>query len=142
MNLDPENPVVRLCASGMEAETAGKPDVARAKFHDAWATRRDDFEGAIAAHYVARQEPTEADRLWWNLEALRLADRVGDAGVEGFYPSLLLNLGHSFEKVGVPDVARRCYEQASARLGSLPPGPYATMVTDGVTRALERSGPA
>ncbi len=69
MHFDMDNPVMRLCADGMMAEGDGRPDDARASFEVAWAARRDDFDAAVAAHYVARH----ADDLAWNLLALRHA---------------------------------------------------------------------
>jgi hypothetical protein len=58
--MDPNNPVVRLCAAGMAAEGEGRPADAKALFEQAWAESRDDFEACIAAHYVARHQATAA----------------------------------------------------------------------------------
>jgi hypothetical protein len=61
---DPANRVVALCAEGMARE--GEPGVALRLFEEAWAARTDDFEAAIAAHYVARHQPTAEEALRWN----------------------------------------------------------------------------
>ena len=54
MSIDPINPVVLLCAAGMERE--GEPEEARRLFQQAWDARRNDYEAAIAAHYLARND--------------------------------------------------------------------------------------
>jgi hypothetical protein len=63
--IDPTNPVVALCAEGMARE--GEPAVAKRLFEEARSSRTDDFEAAIAAHYLARHQPTPADTLHWNV---------------------------------------------------------------------------
>ena len=59
MQLNPENPVVLCCMRGMEAEQRGEPERARELFEQAWNERTSDFEGCIAAHYLARQQADE-----------------------------------------------------------------------------------
>ncbi|KYF99828.1 hypothetical protein BE17_15770, partial [Sorangium cellulosum] len=131
-SIDPNNPVVRLCAEGMQAEGEGRYEDARALFERAWAACADDHDACIAAHYLARHQGTEQETLAWNQEALRRADAVGDDRVRGFYPSLLLNLGRSHEVLGDMAEARAFYERAAARLDELPAGPYGDMVRNAV----------
>ena len=76
--MDPNNPVVQLCAAGMQAESEGRSADAKALFEQAWSESRDDFEACIAAHYVARHQPTPDDELDWNRKALERAELVGD----------------------------------------------------------------
>ncbi|HYR08154.1 MAG TPA: hypothetical protein VEQ60_10315 [Longimicrobium sp.] len=136
--MDPDNPVVKLCAQGMEAELAGRPVEARDLFVRAWDARRDDYDASVAAHFVARHQPTPEETLRWNQEALARADAVGGERVRGFYPSLYLNVGHSHEQLGDPDEARRFYALAAAAATDLPAGPYGDTVRDGITRGLQR----
>jgi hypothetical protein len=136
--MDPDNPVVKLCAQGMEAEFAGRPVEARDLFLRAWEARGDDYDAAVAAHFVARHQATPAETLRWNQEALARADAVGDERVRGFYPSLYLNLGHSHEQLGDRDEARRFYGLADAAATDLPSGPYTDTVRDGIARGLQR----
>lgn len=141
--MDPNNPVVRLCAEGMQAELARRPDDARALFRQAWDARRSDYDACVAAHFLARQQETPGDALLWNRRALDHADAVEDGErVRGFYPSLYLNLAHSHEMLGAVDEARRYYALAEVRLGDLPEGPYGDVVRDGVARGRERVGAA
>lgn len=135
--MDPNNPVVKLCVAGMEAEGKGQLDAARQLFLQAWAQRQDDFEACIAAHYLARHQAPPA-MLHWNQVALDHAQAVGDERVAGFYPSLYLNLGWSYEQLAHLVDAADCYAQAAARLDHLPPGPYADVVRTGVSAGQAR----
>lgn len=136
--MDPDNPVVKLCGEGMAAEFAGRPVEARDLFVRAWELSADDYDASIAAHFVARHQPTPEETLRWNQEALARADAVADDRVRGFYPSLYLNLGHSHEQLGDLDEARRFYELAAAAATDLPPGPYGDTVRDGIARGRQR----
>lgn len=132
MTMDPANAVVRLCGAGMRAEAEGRADAARELFAQAWETAADDYEKCVAAHYVARHQPTPEDTLRWNQECLDRAALVGDERVAGFYPSLHLNLAKAHADLDHPDQARDHYERSAARLRDLPPGPY----TDGLRYAV------
>jgi hypothetical protein len=137
--LDPDNPVVRLCVAGMQAESEGQSAHARDLFAQAWAARQDDFDACIAAHYVARHQECPEDTLHWNQEALTRADAVHDDRVRAFYPSLYLNLGLSYEALGNQVKARHYYELAATRLADLPTGPYRNLVQTGITAGRTRT---
>ncbi|MFD3807143.1 hypothetical protein ACFWSF_32910 [Streptomyces sp. NPDC058611] len=79
--MNPDQQTVRLCAEGMAAEAEGRDDDARDLFREAWDRAGDDYEACVAAHYLARQQPTPEAALHWNLTCLERADRVGDARV-------------------------------------------------------------
>jgi hypothetical protein len=111
MNL--ENPVVQLCVQGAQAEFEGRKEEARALYRRAWETAADDYEACIAAHYVARFQDRPEDVFHWNQTALTHADAVRDERVQDFYPSLYLNMGHSFELLGNSSEARRYFDLAA-----------------------------
>jgi len=98
--MDLDDPVVRLCAEGMQAEAAGRSDEAHALFRQAWDAATDDYGACVAAHYLARHQKTPEDVLRWNQECLERADRLGDERVRGFYPSLHLNLARAHDELG------------------------------------------
>lgn len=136
--MDPNNPVIKLCAEGMQAETQGKNQSALELFTQAWEASQDDYEACVAAHYLARQQTTPQDVLRWNQEALQRAEAVDDERVEGFYPSLYLNMGYSYEVLGKRTEAMRYYQLAAARVEALPEGMYGEIVRDGIARGLQR----
>jgi tetratricopeptide (TPR) repeat protein len=136
--MDPDNPVVKLCAEGARAEIEGRYDDARDLIMRAWAARRDDYDACVAAHFVARHQESPEEALRWNQAALEHADRDASGGAAGFYPSLYLNLGYSHEMLGDIDQAARCYETAAGLLDRLPAGPYRDMVHNAVARGRLR----
>ena len=137
--IDPSNPVVKLCVEGIDAEMSGRHAQAQALYVKAWELRQDDYEACIAAHYLARQQETLVDSLHWNQAALDHALAVAGDQVQGFLPSLYLNLGWSHEVLGDAVTARTCYGAGAALLDSLPAGPYTETVRDGLERGLERT---
>lgn len=114
MNL--ENPVIKLCMEGTQAEFQGLIDKARSFYQKAWEAAQDDYEACVAAHYVARHQEDHRERLRWNQIALDKANVVNDQSVQGFYPSLFLNMGQSYELLGEFQEAKRYYGLA-AELG-------------------------
>jgi hypothetical protein len=138
--MDPDNPVVELCVEGMQAEFQGRDSDALQLFTRAWETSRDDYEACIAAHYLARHQTTPQDMLFWNQTALDRAAALGGS-VAGFYPSLYLNLGYSYELLGDKTQAAHFYDLAAAHLDLLPTGPYADLVRQGVANAHLRLHP-
>ena len=116
--MDLDNPVIQLCIQGTQAEFARRMEDARSLYQQAWKLAKDDYEACIAAHYMARFAETPEEGLGWNQKALDCATRVKDERVKEFYPSLFLNMGHSYEQLGRPDEARRYYDLA-AQLGAV-----------------------
>ena len=138
--LDPTNPVVVLCAAGMAAE--GTPAEARRLFERAWAARRDDYDAAIAAHFLARHQPSAADTLDWNAVAVRHAEAVPGGRAVGFLASLYLNLGDAQASVGDVEAAAAAVQRAANHLAALPAGGYREFVALGIHRLAERVGAA
>src|SRR4051812_25676125 len=109
--IDANNPVVALCAAGMAIE--GDADAARRLFEQAWDARTDDYDASIAAHFIARHQPNEDDRLHWNRLAVEHAERVGDERVRSLMASLYLNLADSLRATG--DLVGAAQNAARAR---------------------------
>jgi hypothetical protein len=87
------------------------------------------------------------DELVWDLRALQAAElmtdeRAAQAGVTspvaGFYPSLHLNLGECYRKLGDPDRAREQFERGQATVGALGDDSYGQMIKGGFDRLGER----
>ncbi len=116
--MDLDNPVIKLCIEGTQAEFEGRPEDARTCYWQAWEARKNDFDACVAAHYVARFQKTPEDTFRWNQEALNRANLLMDDSVKEFFPSLYLNMGRSYEMLGNETEARRFYDLA-AGLGYL-----------------------
>lgn len=137
MAIDQENPVVKLCVEGMALETAGNVDAAHALFDQAWALCQNDFDACMVAHFLARHRPP-TESLVWNQRALDHALAVNDERVQGFFPSLYLNLGWSHEIMGDRVAARRYYALAADQAATLPVGSYAEVVRRGIAAGQKR----
>lgn len=137
--MDPNNPIVRLCVEGMRAEGEGRLEDAHTLFTQAWESSTDDLEACIAAHYLARHQKSPEETLKWNQEALARADAIGDERVSNFYPSLYLNMGHSYELLGNAQEASRYYELAAESSADLPGGRYGETVRKGIEEGRKRA---
>jgi hypothetical protein len=134
-HIDAGNRIVQLCAAGMAVE--GTPAEARRLFEQAWHEHTDDYEACIAAHFLARHQPTPAETLRWNQVALRHAAAVTDGRTRTFMASLYLNLGDAYWQAGDCRAAGAAAIQARDALALLPPDGYRDFVALGIER-LER----
>lgn len=135
MLFDLENPVMQLCAAGMQID--GEPAKALALFEQAWAARSDDFEASVAAHFMARHQASPRATLEWNERALAHADAIGDARADALLPSLCLNLAESYRLEARFDQAEELAQRGLRALASLPDdGGYTQFVRAGLDRLL------
>lgn len=109
--MDINSKTAQLCMEGTRAEFERRLEDARSLFSQAWAAASDDYERAIAAHYVAHLEPDAQTAHRWNLVALEHARRDERAAV--FMGSLLVSLGGSFEHLGDAEQAESYFAEAA-----------------------------
>lgn len=128
------NPVIQLCLAGSHAELQGNPQDAAQLYQQAWEKHTNAYEACIAAHYLARLQASPADVLSWNQVALEKAALTPDERVNGFYPSLYLNLGQSHERLDQPQQADRFYRLALQSADALPNPDQAEMFRQGILR--------
>lgn len=140
MFFDTNNPIVRKCADGMMLEGAGQEAEARQAFSDAWNMATTDTEKCIAAHYIARQQPTPAEKLIWDERALGYAQQVTDDNIKEGFPSLYLNIAKGYEDLNNLAAARENYRLAQSFLQYLPEDGYGKMIKGGISQGLERMG--
>ena len=138
MEFEPDNKIVKLCAQGMELEGEGKNEEASKVFLQAWEQANDYKEKFTAAHYVARHQPSVADKLTWDEIALDLALRIKDESVEGAYPSLYLNIGKGHEDLKEFEKAAENYQSALTYINFLREDGYSKMIKGGIENGLER----
>ncbi len=130
MNIDPANPVVALCAAGMAVE--GDADAAKKIFEQAWSACSDDYEASIAAHFLARHQPTVEARVHWNALAAHHAEAVVDGRADQFMASLYLNLADALLAAGDRAAATNALSKAVAGLRDLPDDGYREFVERGI----------
>jgi hypothetical protein len=130
------------------AQTLPREEAARA-LATLWAELGEEAPAArlAAAHALADLQDDAREELMWDLRALAAADRVTDAdlaqaGVElstlALYPSLHLNAGEAYRKVGDLDNARVHARRGRDALAALGADPYGGMLTDGFARLEAR----
>jgi hypothetical protein len=134
--IDPANPVIALCAEAMSME--GTPADAQRLFERAWDLRRDDYDAAIAAHFLARHQPTPAATLHWNALAVRHAEAVTDGRAGAFMASLYLNLGDAQANLGDVVAAAVTVRRAADHLAAVSPGGYRDLLAVGIRRLAAR----
>ena len=78
MEFSPFNNIVKLCIQGMEKEDQGKMEEARKIFHQGWNEASNDFEKFLTAHYIARLQQTNSDKLIWLEKTLDFALKVNN----------------------------------------------------------------
>jgi hypothetical protein len=132
------------------AAMAQGPDEARRLLAEIW-----DDDGADAlhrvavAHYLADLQTDPHDELAWDRRALAEAEAVTDdraraagvlAPVRAFYPSLHLNLGESYRKVGDLAAARDHLARGRASVDTLPDDGYGQMIRTGLDALAARLG--
>ena len=107
----------------------------------------DRFHRCALAHWMADVQDDVHDELVWDLRALEAADLMADeraaqAGarspVAGFYPSLHLNLGECYRKLGDLGRAREQLERGQSAVGSLGDDIYGQMIKCRLDRPGER----
>ncbi|HEY2225919.1 hypothetical protein [Actinomycetospora sp.] len=138
--------------AAVEVGHAGDPDEARRRLAQLWddaAVRADPFHRCTLAHYAADLEPETVDELRWDLRALAAADEVTDErarahheslSIAGFYPSLHLNLGDDYQRLGDDASARHHLERARAAIDRLPDDGYGRMIRAGIESLAQRCG--
>lgn len=129
----------------------GERGAARDLFAQVWSEiggeNGDPFHRCALAHSMADVQDDVHEELACDLRALAAADlltderaaRGGVAGsVSGFYPSLHLNLGECYRKLGELDRAHEHLDQGRASLVALANDGYGQMIKDGLDRLADR----
>jgi hypothetical protein len=134
--IDGDSVVARLCVAGMAID--GDAVASGALFRQAWDARRDDYEASIAAHFLARHQPSLNDCLYWNRVAAAHAEAATDERAKPLLGSLYLNLADSYLALGHLAQATMVAEQGVAALRFLPADGYRDFVSRGLQRVRAR----
>ena len=135
---------------GIELNHRGARDAARELFTQVWreiGNDGDPLHRCALAHSMADLQDDVRHELQWDLRALAAADELTDeraaqAGatnpVEGFYPSLHLNLGECHRKLNELDRAREHLELGMVAADLLADDGYGTTIKRGLANVGER----
>jgi hypothetical protein len=148
------DPTMARVAEAVELGQTGRATEARELFAQIWAELGPDgdpLHRVTVAHHMADLQEDPYEELAWDLRALTAVDgvtdqRVADAGATGpvaaFYPSLHLNLGEDYRKIGDAEAARRHLELGRAAAGALPDDGYGQLIRGGLEGLAQRLGEA
>jgi hypothetical protein len=128
---------------------SGERDAARRLFAELWeeiGATGDALHRCTLAHSMADVQDDVHEELVWDLRALEAADLITDdrvrqagvATVSGFYPSLHLNLGEAYRKLGDLGRARDHLERGLAAIGALGDDGYGEMIKGALGRLADR----
>jgi hypothetical protein len=135
---------------GLLLHMGGDRPGARTLFAKLWAEIGEDgdpLHRCALAHYMADVRDDPAEELEWDLRALHAADSLTDEraktyhaslAVRGFYPSLHLNLGEDYRKLGDLATAREHLGLACEKLDTLGDNDYAAGIRAALDGLAER----
>jgi hypothetical protein len=145
-----DDQVMQEISRAIEMLHAGERDQARRDFEAIWLRIKDNAQPlheCTLAHFMADAQDDVADELVWNLRALNAAERATEAeakvyheslSISGFLPSLHLNLGDDYLRLGNLEACRQHVDAAIACSSALPDTPYAAMIRGGIARLADR----
>ena len=147
------DPTMTRIGRGLELSQNGEREAARAVFTQVWSDMSglsgDPFHRCALAHSMADVQENVHDELLWDLRALEAAHQITDeraaqAGVTspvaGFYPSLHLNLGECYRKLGNLDLAHEHLKRGQTAVGALSDDGHGHMIKGGLDRLGEQVG--
>ncbi len=114
MEFSPFNPVVKLCLQGMDLEEKGRPEEAIKLFQQSWNEATNSFEKFLAAHFIARQQKSPAEKIKWLETALEYALKADDLSVKSALPSLYSNIATCYEDLNDRHKANENFELAAS----------------------------
>lgn len=147
---EPDATMTRI-GQGIELSQRGDRDAARYLFEEVWndvgGESGDPLHRCALAHSMADVQDDPREELAWDLRALAAAglitdERAAEAGVtspvRGFYPSLHLNLGECYRKLGDLDSAHEHLQRGRAAVDALGNDGYGQMIKRGLDSLAER----
>lgn len=145
-----DDPIMTRIQEGVALRVNGDHAGALERFSLLWreiGERGDPLHRCVLAHHMADVQDDPAVELDWDLRALRAADDLTDERarrfhdvlvVRGFYPSLHLNLGECYRKLGDLDSARDQLELGRAKVDALADDDYGRMLRGGLDGLADR----
>jgi hypothetical protein len=129
---------------------SGDREGAREAFAQIWSAMGEDqdpFHVCVLSHYMADAQDEVSCELEWDLRALEAAERVTNGraeahhaslSIESFYPSLHLNAGDCYLRLGNVAKALEHVRAAEATISDLPDSPLGAMTRSGIAGLARR----
>lgn len=151
----PRDVVIERISAAVADYGAGDRDGARAQLAQVWSEIQagDALHRCFLSHYMADLQDDVRDELTWDQRALSAADEVTDERANAFarqfggaldvrtlYPSLHLNLGDDYRRLGAAARAREHLALAQQTMHVLPDDGYGRMIRGGIATLAERLG--
>jgi hypothetical protein len=152
--VDEPDETMTAIGRGIALSQRGEREAGKRSLTEIWAEigaeNGDPLHRCALAHAMADLQDDVREELVWDLRALEAAhlitdDRAARAGVIGaaaLYPSLHLNLGDCYRRLGEVAAAGDHLRQGLAAAEALPDDGYARMVKGGLQRLGERLTPS
>ncbi|AGP51668.1 hypothetical protein M271_00140 [Streptomyces rapamycinicus NRRL 5491] len=146
------DPTIARIGQGVELHHhRGQREAARDLFAQIWddigGEQGDPLHVCVLAHAMADVQDDVGQELVWDLRALDAADLVTDeraaqAGVTlsvaGLYPSLHLNVGECYRKLGDQGRARDHLQRARDTIGALDDDEYGQLIKGGLEQLAQQ----
>jgi len=146
----PEDPIIEAIQAAIADLECDERMTARQKFASIWTAVEKDprpLHECILAHYMADAQDDPVEELAWDERALAAAMRCSDAeakehhgslSIGGFLPSLHLNLGDDYLRLGKRADCEIHLAAGLAACADLPDSPYGRMIRAALDRLSER----
>lgn len=144
------DPTLARIGEAVQRSHASPPDEGRRLLAEIWdeigGDGGDPLYRCVLAHAIADVQDDLRQELLWDQRALAAADlvtqertaRAGVLPVAGWYPSLHLNLGDCYRRLGELDTAREHLGRAREAIGALGDDGYGRLIKGGLERLTER----
>jgi hypothetical protein len=145
-----EDPTMTRITAAIAQSHSGDRAGARRSFVEIWSDMGDapdPFHVCTLAHYMADVQDEVAQELEWDVRALKAASQVTDErakqhhaslSIRSFFPSLHLNVGDAYFRLGDLENAREHLRSARSCLGDLPDSPLADITRKGIEGLAQR----
>jgi hypothetical protein len=144
--------VMTRIGEAIELGRTGDAEDARRRLAELWEdpeVQADPLHRCTLAHHAADLQTTVIDELAWDLRALEAADEITaerarehhpSLDVTALYPSLHLNLGDAYQRLGDVAGAHHHLQRARASVDHLPDDGYGRMIRAGIEALAQRCG--
>ena len=145
-----DDPIMERIGAAIGRLHAGERDRARDTLAAIWSEIESDpdpFHTVTLAHFMADTQDDVAEELAWDLRALEAARQVtqeraeshhASLSIKSFFPSLHLNAGDAYLRLGKLAEAREQLAAAQAALGDIGDSPLAEMTRNGIAGLAQR----